>query len=85
MSRPASLTRSSTVPRTVAALLSIIYAASRASAEDIRDIRGPQFIAPAWLLPALVAAFGVGSAAGGPRRPDYPSRWLYSVSRTSER
>jgi hypothetical protein len=59
MSRPASATRSSTVPRTVAALLSIICAALRASAEDIRDIRGPQFIAPAWLLPALVAGGAV--------------------------
>jgi hypothetical protein len=30
-------------------------AGSASSAEDIRDIRGPQFVAPAWLLPALVA------------------------------
>ena len=60
MSRPASATRSSTVPGTVAALLgSIICAASGASAEDIRDIRGPQFIAPAWLLPALAAGGAV--------------------------
>jgi hypothetical protein len=26
-----------------------------ASPEDIRDIRGPQFVAPTWLIPALVA------------------------------
>src|ERR1017187_1196 len=34
------------------------------SAEDIRDIRGPQFVLPAWLLPALVAgaaALAVGT------------------------
>ncbi len=29
------------------------------SPEDIRDIRGPQFVVPAWLLPALVASGAV--------------------------
>src|SRR5271165_3093601 len=29
------------------------------SPEDIRDIRGPQFVVPAWLLPALVAGGAV--------------------------
>ncbi len=33
------------------------------SAEDIRDIRGPQFVLPAWLLPALVAG-GAALAVG---------------------
>ena len=67
MSRRAS---ARTRPGAVAALLgSILCAASGASAteaaghssppEDIRDIRGPQFVAPAWLLPALVAGGAV--------------------------
>ena len=40
-----------------AALTAIFCAGSLAAAtEDIRDIRGPKFIALAWLLPALLAA-----------------------------
>jgi hypothetical protein len=37
----------------------IDVARSAGSREDIRDIRGPQFILPAWLLPALVAGGAV--------------------------
>jgi HAMP domain-containing protein len=39
-----------------AALIAIFCAGSLAAAtEDIRDIRGPKFIVPAWLVPALLA------------------------------
>ncbi len=87
MSRPAHPTRSSAVPGAVAALLgSIIRAASGASAEDIRDIRGPQFVAPAWLLPALVAG-GAVLALGAygvwrwqRRRRPAPSRLPFEVA-----
>jgi hypothetical protein len=37
-----------------------------ASPEDIRDIRGPQLVAPTWLIPALIAA-GVMLGLGGYR------------------
>lgn len=39
-------------------------AAATAPAEDIRDIRGPKGILPAWLVPAILAA-GVLLAIGG--------------------
>ncbi len=70
MSRRASATRSPLAPGAVAALLGSIFCAvspawaidtarPASPSEDIRDIRGPQFVAPAWLLPALVAGGAV--------------------------
>jgi hypothetical protein len=52
-------------------------AAPASSSEDIRDIRGPQFVAPAWLLPALVAtgavlALGAYGVWRWLRRPPLP-------------
>ncbi len=43
----------------IAALIALIIGASghaAPAAEDIRDIRGPQYILPEWVLPALIAA-----------------------------
>jgi uncharacterized protein DUF4381 len=47
-----------------AAMIASVPAAALAAAEDIRDIRGPKFVLPAWVLPALVAAL-VLLALGG--------------------
>jgi Domain of unknown function (DUF4381) len=44
--------------QTSAALIALIVAASASGvpvAEDIRDIRGPKYLLPNWVLPALVA------------------------------
>jgi len=41
-----------------------VSAANSASAEDIRDIRGPKGMLPAWLIPALIAG-GALLALGG--------------------
>jgi hypothetical protein len=47
-----------------AGMIASVPAAAFAAAEDIRDIRGPKFFLPAWVLPALVAV-GVLLALGG--------------------
>src|SRR5271154_4515805 len=41
--------------RPVPAAPSASAVAASGSAEDIRDIRGPKFVLPMWLLPAVVA------------------------------
>jgi len=50
--------RASAIHGAYAAALIAMSCAGRlaAAAEDIRDIRGPKFIAPPWLVPALLAA-----------------------------
>jgi HAMP domain-containing protein len=50
--------RASAIHGAYGAVLIVISCAGRlaAAAEDIRDIRGPKFIPPPWLIPALLAA-----------------------------
>ena len=65
---PLSASQPSSSPPTFSAppTLSAPPPANTASAEDIRDIRGPKRIPPAWLVPALiaiVAALAIGGYA----------------------
>jgi hypothetical protein len=87
MSEPVSGVHGVLKARLFAAFLGLIicaapYAAtstvgSGESSEDIRDIRGPKSVSPAWLLPALLAggvliiagAYGVWRWQRGRRRP----------------
>jgi Domain of unknown function (DUF4381) len=39
-----------------AALMTVAFEASAAPPEDIRDIRGPKWLPPDWLIPGLIAA-----------------------------
>jgi hypothetical protein len=59
-----------------AGMIASVPAAAFAAAEDIRDIRGPKFILPAWVLPALAAAV-VLLALGG--------YWLWRWQRSRRR
>jgi hypothetical protein len=53
----------------MAAVLAPSFAAAADTAEDIRDIRGPKFVWPWWLLPAIAAAVvALALAAYGIRR-----------------
>lgn len=87
MSEPVLRVHGAVRARVFAALLGFLicaapYAApspvrSGDSSEDIRDIRGPKSVSPAWLLPALLAggvliiagAYGVWRWQRGRRRP----------------
>jgi len=44
------------VPAALAAAMIAVICSSTASAEDIRDIRGPKWILPDWVIPAAIAA-----------------------------
>ena len=76
----AAVAVTASVSATLATTIAVAAAADLAPTDDIRDIRGPKGILPAWLIPAIIATVVllalVGYAIWRWRRRQRPSRIL---------